>query len=340
MRRPYVIIIAAVVLLSLGWTGYWFWIRDRIATEMELWIAARRAEGIEISDAGRHIGGFPLRIEIVVEQPKVAQRTLWSWSAPRLRAFIQPWNLTRVIFDLGPSQAIEWTEAGQPRRAELSGERALASTHFSRDGRLQTAAADLTKPVLTDSGLGESKAERLQLHLRANHGETPDRPEGSFGFAVQADKLRIPQALKTPLGSDIAALKIVTTLPPPLPPIDRRELAAWRDAGGVVNVDQLEITWGPLDASGNGTVTLDRDMRPLFSFGTSIRGFNPTVDAYTQAGLLKPNQATGLKMALAALAKPDAKGRPTAQMPIAGQDGRLYVGPFGVAGLPVLFPTD
>lgn len=340
MRRPYIVIIAAVVLLSLGWTGYWFWIRDRIAAEMELWIAARRAEGIEISDTGRRIGGFPMRLEVVVDQPKVSQPALWSWSAPRLQVFIQPWNLTHVIFDLGPAQVFEWTEAGLPRKAALNGERALASAHFSRDGRLQTAAADLTKPVLTDSSFGESRAERAQIHLRANHGETPERAEGSFGFAVQADKMRVPPALMTPLGSEIAALKIVTTLPPPLPPIDRRQLAAWRDAGGVVNVDQLEITWGPLDASANGTLTLDRDMRPLFSFGTSIRGFNPTVDAYTQAGLLKPNQASGLKMALTALAKPDAKGRPTAQIPIAGQDGRLYVGPFGVANLPVLFPAD
>lgn len=340
MRRPYIVIATLVVLLSLGWTGYWFWIRDRLGGEIETWVAARRAEGIEIVDAGRHIGGFPLRLEVTVEQPRVSQASLWSWSAPRLRIFIQPWNLTHVIFDLGSSQSVEWTEAGVARKAVLAEDRALASAQFSRDGRLQMAAVDLTKPVVTDSALGDMGAERAQVHLRANHGETPNRPEGSFGLAIQIDKARLPPSTVTPLGPDIAMLKAVATIPPPLPPIDRRKLDAWREAGGVINVDQLDLTWGPLDGNANGTLTLDRQMRPLFSFGTEIRGFNPTVDAYAKAGLLKPNQASGLKMALTTLAKPDAKGRPTAQIPIAAQDGRLFIGPFGVANLLPLFPAD
>ncbi len=340
MRRPYIVITAVVVLLALGWTGYWFWIRDRLVAGIEQWQEARRAEGIEVSDAGRSIGGFPMRLEIVVEQPRIVRTDLWAWSAGRLRVFVQPWNLSHVIVDVGREQTIEWAEGGTTRIAQLVAERALASAHLSREGKLRTAALDLAAPRLTDSLLGESSAKRAQLHLRANHGEAPDRPEDSYGLALQFDAAKLPPAIESPLGPDMAALKVVLTLPTPLPPISRGELGAWRDAGGIINVDRLEVTWGPLDGSANGSVGLDRALRPLFSFGTEIRGFNPTIDAYAGAGRLKPNQATGLKLALTALAKPDAKGRPTAQIPITGQDGRLYIGPLGVANLSPLFPNE
>jgi len=340
MRRPYIVITAVVALLALGWTGYWFWIRDRLIAGIEQWQEARRAEGIDVVDAGRSIGGFPMRLEIVVEQPRIARAGMWAWSATRLRVFVQPWNLSHVIVDIGREQTIEWTEAGAARSARLVAERALASTHLSREGQLRSAALDLAAPRLTDNVFGEISAKRAQLHLRANHGETTDRPANSYGLAFQFEDARLPPAADTPLGLDIAALKLVLTLPPPLPPIDRADLDAWRDAGGIINVDRLEVTWGPLDGTANGSIGLDRAMRPLFSFGTEVRGFNATIDAYANAGRLKPNQATGLKLALTALAKPDAKGRPTAQIPIAGQDGRLYVGPLGVANLPPLFPAN
>lgn len=340
MRRPYIVIVSLIVLLSLGWTGYWFWIRSRLVVEIERWTEARRAEGYEITDAGRSIGGFPARLEILVEQPRVSQAPFWTWSTDRLRVFIQPWNLTRIIMDLGFSQTVEWSDTGGPRRLVVTGDRALSSAQFARDGNLLAAALDLTRPILTEAGMGEMRAERAQVHLRANHGESTDRPAGSYGVAVKLENARLPATAATPLGSDIALLSIVSTLPPPLPPIDRRRLADWRDAGGVVDVDRLDLSWGPLEGSANGTLALDREMRPLFSFGTELRGFNQTVDAYANAGLLRPNQASGLKMVLTALAKPDAKGRQTAQLPITGQDGRLYIGPLGVANLPPLFPRD
>jgi hypothetical protein len=341
LRLPYLLILAVVVAGIAGWTGYWFWLKGRVEQGVTDWIDARRAEGYEIADAGRRVGGFPARIEVTVTQPTIARPGAWRWQAAGdVVIHLQPWKLTHAIFDLGPSHQVEWVDGSEMRRAGLTAARALASAIFSRGGRLEQGALDVTKPVLVDSQTGTSSAERAQLHSRANHGESAERPDGSLGLSLRIDNASLPPAANTPLGPALALLQVAATLPPPLPPLARRAdaLEAWRAAGGVINLDRLEVHWGPLDAAGNGTVSLDRELRPLFALATELRGFGPTLDAYAEAGLLKKKEARNAKFALTALAKPDSLGRPAVKLPVTGQDGRLYLGPVGVADLVPVVP--
>jgi len=341
LRAPYAVILAVVLAGIAGWTGYWFWLKGRVEQSVAAWIEARQAEGYEIADAGRRIGGFPARMQVRVAQPTIARPGAWRWQAAgEVVIYLQPWNLTHAILDLGPNHQLEWVEGDAMRRAGITAERALASGVFSAAGRLEQGALDLTNPVAVDSLTGASSAERLQLHSRANHGETPERPNDSFSLSLQVDNAMLPPAVITPLGNALALLRVVATLPPPLPPLSRRAdaLEAWRAAGGVVNLDRFDLRWGPLDAGGNGSVTLDRELRPLFALGTELRGFGPTLDAYAEAGLLKKKDARNAKLALTALANPDGQGRPTVKLPVSAQDGRLYLGPVGVAELAPIVP--
>jgi hypothetical protein len=76
-------------------------------------------------------------------------------------------------------------------------------------------------------------------------------------------------------------------------------------------------------------------MQPLFAGTATVRGYSEAIDALAQAGLMPPNQATGAKIALAALAKPAEDGGPPAvHLPLTIQDGFLYVGPLKLARMP------
>lgn len=341
LRIPYLVIIAVIVAGIAGWTGYWFWLKERVEQEVAAWVEARRAEGYEIADAGRRVGGFPARMELTVAQPTIARPAAWRWQAAGdVIVYLQPWQPSHVILNFGHSHQFEWVEGDAIRRAGLTAERALASGIFTAGGRLEQGALDITKPVVVDSVTGTTSADRAQLHGRANHGETDQRPSDSISLALQVDNAALPPAANTPLGSALALLRVNATLPPPLPPLSRRAeaLEAWRAAGGVVNLDRFDVRWGPLDASGDGTVAIDRELRLLFALATELRGFGPTLDAYAQAGLLKNKLARNAKFALTALAKPDAQGRPTVKLPVSAQDGRLYLGPVGVADLAPIVP--
>ena len=340
LRTPYIVIVALVLAGIAGWTGYWFWLKGRVEQGVAAWIEERRAEGYEIADAGRQIGGFPARMEITVAQPTVARPGAWRWQAAgQVVIHVQPWKLNHVIVNLGPSHQLDWVEGDGVRRAGVTAERALASGVFDH-GRLDQGALDITKAVVVDSLTGTTTADRVQVHSRANHGESEQRPKDSLGLALQVDNAALPPAAVTPLGHALALLRINATLPPPLPPPSRRAdaLDAWREAGGVVNLDRFEVRWGPLDANGNGTVTVDRELRPLFALATDVRGFGPTLDAYADANLMRKRDARNAKMALGALAKPDGQGRPTVQLPVSAQDGRLFLGPIGVADLTPIVP--
>lgn len=336
IRTPYLVIGALVIAGMAGWTAYWFWLKGRVEQGIFDWVEARRAEGYEIADGGRRVGGFPARLEVTVAQPTVARPGAWRWQAAGdVVIHMQPWKLNHVILDLGKSHQLEWVEGETMRRAGVTAERALASGVFGAGGRLQQGALDITKPAVVDSATGASTAARAQLHSRANHGESEQRPNGSISLALQIDEAALPPAALTPLGSQLALLRVNATLPPPLPPLSRcaETVEVWRAAGGVVNLDRFELRWGPLDATGDGTVTVDRELRPLFALATEVRGFGPALDAYAEAGLLRRKEARNAKFALAALAKPDAQGRATVRLPVSAQDGRLYLGPIGVAEL-------
>src|SRR6185295_8822537 len=83
-------------------------------------------------------------------------------------------------------------------------------------------------------------------------------------------------------------------------------VAAWRDAGGIIEVNRLALRWGPLDGDGDGTLALDAANRPLAAFTMRIRGYTETVDALTAAGAMKPRDAGTLKIALNLFARQDS----------------------------------
>ena len=112
-------------------------------------------------------------------------------------------------------------------------------------------------------------------------------------------------------------------------------LAIWRDAGGVLQIQRFAADWGPLAVTAEGTLALDGQMQPLFAGTATVRGYSEAIDALVQARMMAPNQATGAKIALAAMAKPaDDGGPPAAKLPITIQDGFLFVGPLKLAQMP------
>ncbi len=105
--------------------------------------------------------------------------------------------------------------------------------------------------------------------------------------------------------------------------------------GGVLQIQRFVANWGPLAVTAEGTLALDGQMQPLFAGTATVRGYSEAIDALVQARMMAPNQATGAKIALAAMAKPaDDGGPPAAKLPITIQDGFLFVGPLKLAQMP------
>jgi hypothetical protein len=162
--------------------------------------------------------------------------------------------------------------------------------------------------------------------------------DGAVLVTLALDDIMLPPGAGMGLGRDMARLFAEAVASGPLPRTpDAAGLDAWRVAGGVIDVSRLEIDWGPLSVSADGTLALDDALRPLAALSARIIGYGAALEALAAAGVVKPGDASLATIALNLIATPDAEGRRVLTVAVTAQNGILMVGPITIARLaPVL----
>ncbi len=331
-----------------GLAGYWFWAAGQVEAAIALWTEEQRGRGYEISYRGPELSGFPIRLAVGFFEPRVAAPQGWRWSGAAIAgraAFWDPWTL-RLELPLEQTLSAAWR--GYRRELALSAAAARGLIRLGRDGRLEAATIEMERVVLSEAGGGSLGAEtlRYQLTRRPPALEGPTLEGGDEGTLRLAGEMRgivLPEGVTSPLGGRVARLAFEATLTGIVPEVapggePAAALAAWRDAGGLVEVEDLALTWGPLDVNASGTVTLDPQLRPQGAFTARIRGLPEVLDALVRQGLIEPGMAFALKLTAMTLASGNSgDGRAVVELPITLQDGRFYLGPVALFRLaPVL----
>jgi len=334
-------ILLAVLLLFGGYWLYWNRLADGLAAGAEAWVGARRDQGQKAAYDHIEIRGFPYRVTLEIDRPRIGGRTgdlAWRWQAEFLSAYFQPWNLNHAIFVTEGAQTVAWRRGDRRGQVRLTARDTRASLVTDPAGRVLRYALDIQNGGADIAGVGQAAFDRLQLTGRNNTGENQARPAGSFDFGARADGVTLPPGWPMALGQAVKLVRFVARLDPPVPASPaRQDIARWRDDGGVVEVSGLEITWGPLAVVGEGSLTLDGKMRPAGAFSTRLKGHDATLDALNRAGLLSSGAALTAKAALGLLSKHDQDGEPYVPAPVTAQGGRLYLGPVPILPLaPIL----
>jgi hypothetical protein len=331
----YWIVGAAFALAIAGYIVWWFIAADRVEAATRAWIEQQRALGYVIEHDGIERGGFPYRIRLAVDNPSIEAPEAqggWRWSANGVTGVMEPWNPMHVIARFEGRHNLRWRDGKTPMEIQAMAEEALASIVFTSQGALDRFSLDAGKVDGFVEGFGPFHAERVQVHER---NSMPENGGGvSHDVAVRLDTVDLPPALDGPLGTRVARLHIqarlegALALPPSAPALEE-----WRAQSGIIEVQSLVVDWGPLNANGDGTVTVDERLRPLGAFAARIKGFGPTLEAVAREGLMRREDAAFLAASLGMLAKPDDQGRATLHVPLTAQDGVLFIGPFKVAEL-------
>jgi hypothetical protein len=194
---------------------------------------------------------------------------------------------------------------------------------------IQDFSGKLSGPIGLDIGLLQADAQIDAAASAADGGKSVD-------LIAALQDLSISEPADLPLGNYISMINLAAALEGTLHPGRPSEsLAAWRDAGGVLQIQKFVANWGPLAVTAEGTLALDGQMQPLFAGTATVRGYSEAIDALVQARMMDPGGATGAKIALSAMAKPaDDGGPPAAKIPVTIQDGFLFVGPLKLAQMP------
>lgn len=335
MRLRYYLLLGAVALGIAGYSGYWFFAAAQVRAGIDAWAEAHRARGLEIAYGEPKITGYPWRLIVEVDHPSIAMPTHPAqprWAAPRIAAVAQPWNFRQVLIDLAGEHRIEFTQRGYRRKMLVTVPRGRAGYQADPTGRLARLSIDLRQPALAEPATGlTAKAERVQLHVRP--GQSPDV---TLELASSADGFSAQGLGPMPFGKVIDKLALQARLHGVIDgPTPAAALAAWRDAGGTVDIDKLLVLWGNLQLDTRGTLALDERMRPLGALTAQMKGQDAVIDLAVAKGQMTPGAGSTAKAALAVLA---AAGGGVLSVPMRMQDGALYIGPAKVARLSPVFP--
>jgi hypothetical protein len=144
------------------------------------------------------------------------------------------------------------------------------------------------------------------------HADLPGEqaPGTGIGFSITAENITLPFPTKWPLGSSVASLSLEGSLDGPIPPpADPGSfLAAWRDAGGSLEVQKFSILWGPLSLTAAATLALDDQLQPMGAGTSRITGYDATLDALAGNGVLTRSAATAAKAVLSLMANAHTGG--------------------------------
>lgn len=336
-RRLRVGLLAVAVAAGLH-TAVWFWAMTMMTDGVAALLAGAPAPGMQFHAGPLRRGGWPLAVRVelpevvvAVESPDLPQGLLWQADRvvaevallrPR-RLLIDAAGHQRLVVGAGPVVPVQVERFAvvvpldpgvPPRRAEFS------------VGGLR---AKLPAGILTLADVDG----HASFQPAATEGET------AATLVLAALGIGLPWAISGPLGAEVERLDLAATLTGPVPreadPL--RRAAAWRDGGGVLEIQRLHLAWGALQLEGGATLALDGDLQPMGAGTARLTGHAAAVDALAAAGALPPFAAATAKAFLAGLARRDpAGGAARVDVPFSLQQRTLALGRLPLARLPPL----
>jgi hypothetical protein len=327
--RVVLLFLAAVGIAVAGYTAYWYSAAEEVRDGISRWSAERRAAGWKVDLGEVDITGFPLRIEIFLQTPRLdGPKGHWRWTAPNIHAFSAPWSPGKVsVFAPGihvytNRKGDFWAELGT----------AEAQIVIVPSGLDQTVIRLSSVDIRPPDGVrvqAQTLIARIQNGVAIDPSVKP--PETGWGIAVDARGMTLPVRWNPALGPKMERLSLDTVL---TGRVERRAtvadaLAQWRASGGVVEVKALAVDWQALALRAEGTFALDEGLQPEGAMTADIRGIDQTTDQLIAAGIIDARTAFAAKVANRALS---FRGG-SVKLPLSIQKQRLYMGPVPILRL-------
>jgi Uncharacterized protein conserved in bacteria (DUF2125) len=321
MRRRrwlWISLLAAPLLLLAADTLYWWIAVRQLEQGFAVWEARLRGAGWSQQHASPTRGGWPLAATLTIRAVSLAGpspdiRGRLAWSAERLVLRVElahPAVLEVIPGGLQHLRADDYPEV--PFTAER-----LRLRLPVRAAPWPSFADIVARNLHADTPLGEASLQDFLLHLDF----TPEAKSGepALAFALNAEGVSPPSGIVRPLGPRITSLGLEGVLSGPMP-VGRTmadQVAAWRDAGGSIEIRHLSMVWGPLDLSGSATLALDDQLQPMGAGSARLVGYAETLDALAAHVAISRSAAIASKAVLSLLAhNPDDGGPPDVEVPL------------------------
>ena len=248
---------------------------------------------------------------------------VWNWSTFAVRIDD---SLTATLPSLPPTTL---TAAGGDGTVVVEG-----------GGNVRSAQFNLNDLIVLVPGMEGVRIGAAELHVSPTQAHT----DGSERTALQLDLRQIQVPVDaTPLSADPAFAgpveHVTARVAPSAPPPEAMRvpfLAAWRDRGGDLLVEEFAMTWGPLGVDATGLLGLDAALQPQGRLTANISGLPETIDSLQRSGLLTPQVAQMLRLGSTMVSGGSDGSTGAVSMPMSIADGTLSVGPLPLLRLPTV----
>jgi hypothetical protein len=250
---------------------------------------------------------------------------------PVLSGTARPWDFADWRLAAPEGFTADFAAAGGTAPAKLIAQTADGVVSIQPEGgwtlwlTFGGATVETAAPVLVGSG---------RAMLTAPSRPARGQADPVMALAVEAHQIKLPAAI-APLGDTIDELNFAATEKGAIPSGKLADaVAAWRDAGGKIELDNLRLKWGALDATATGTIALDQELQPTGSFSGAIQGYDQILTALVQNGQMRASDASLARIALTFLAKAGLDGKPEIRTAFTIQNSQMFLGPAKLGRLP------
>lgn len=328
--------LAALLLLAGGYTAYWFVVAGQIADGVAEWARSARADKIEVSWQKIRVAGFPSAFRVELETAALRDDAVSpapEIRVPLLTGAARPWNFAdwRLAASRGFTAQIAGVGERPPAKLTVEAADGLVSIPPEGGWKLWLRVHDAEIEAAARVRVGSADA-RVAVPPNPPRGRT----EPQLTIAADARQVKLPTAIG-PLGDTIDELDFAATLRGAVPHGKLMDAAAaWRDAGGTIELDNLRLAWGGLGATAAGKIALDQDLQPVGAFSGALQNYDQILTALVQGGQMRATEAGLARIALSFLAKPGPDGKPEIKTAFTIQNGQMFLGPAKLGKAPRL----
>lgn len=337
MRKGWIIgSLVGVSVIGAAFAGGSLWaarlFEDNFASTIDFW----RSQGLRIDFDTEAARGTLLELRKPLNDLEVTLPSgsdVWSIRAERQTLQIEPWRPFRLDIALHRDSSTEIASTVSEQRLKLDQHDGHIRLELASDGQL-SGISTWAVIAMINGNFGGAMIRELTADVAFDGVQNETTRHRSVVFATSLTDVTLDLHQQPLLGDRLTRLIVEGYVLGGFPGADPRQAAAtWRDAGGTIELERMVANWGPLALTADGTLALDGNLQPIGAFTATVRGYNETVDAVVDAGLMTPAQGTATKLWLNAKAEGDA-GDTKVKLPITIQDGFVTMGPVKLAQLP------
>jgi hypothetical protein len=324
---PFVVLLVAVA----AWTGGWAWMRAEVFRHMDAAASALGRQGYQVDWSRRSLYGFPFRLDLVVDAPRLRETSGWGLSAPRLKAeaFVFAPNTWVIV---APDGVTLTRRVGGPVVIGAKALRASLSNAGAHPPQVSVEGIGLTfAPGVGAEPTAITEAAELHIHTKAG----PD-DQGAFYLSIVKAKAPGPGLL----GDITAGAPVTLTADAIFSHASALKgqgfadaLRTWSEGGGQLTVRQLSLEAGPAGAEArSGTLAIDGSGRLKGALGVTLKQGPRLLTTVAGHTGVTPESAREAQAILAAHAQGES-----AAVTLDFQAGQTTLGPVAVGPSPRVY---